>query len=92
MDFITIQHAAAVQRRPSLKDVSFSVKKGEVHGLIGENGSGKSTLIKILAGVCLRTRGRSRSKGRNHFLRSPHGIRYGISVIYQDISLFPNLS
>jgi simple sugar transport system ATP-binding protein len=94
MDFITIQHASkrfsGVQ---ALKDVSFSVKKGEVHGLIGENGSGKSTLIKILAGVLPADEGTITIEGKKITSYGPlTGIRYGISVIYQDISLFPNLT
>jgi simple sugar transport system ATP-binding protein len=94
MDFITIQHASkrfsGVQ---ALKDVSFSVVKGEVHGLIGENGSGKSTLIKILAGVLPADEGDITIEGKRITSYGPlTGIRHGISVIYQDISLFPNLT
>jgi simple sugar transport system ATP-binding protein len=94
MDFITIEHASkrfsGVQ---ALKDVTFSVKAGEIHGLIGENGSGKSTLIKILAGVLPADAGEITIEGQKITSHGPLvGIRHGISVIYQDISLFPNLS
>lgn len=94
MDFIKIQHASkrfgGVQ---ALDDVTFSVKLGEVHGLIGENGSGKSTLIKILAGVLPADEGVISIEGKEITSYGPlTGIRHGISVIYQDMSLFPNLT
>lgn len=94
MDFITIQHASkrfsGVQ---ALKDVTFKVKQGEIHGLVGENGSGKSTLIKILAGVLPADGGEITIEGKKITSYGPlTGIRHGISVIYQDISLFPNLT
>ncbi|NCB00953.1 MAG: sugar ABC transporter ATP-binding protein [Spirochaetia bacterium] len=94
MDFIKIQHASKrFGGVHALKDVTFSVKKGEIHGLIGENGSGKSTLIKILAGVLPADEGEITIEGKKITSYGPlTGIRHGISVIYQDISLFPNLS
>ena len=35
----------------ALRDVSFTLEPGEIHGLVGENGAGKSTMMKIIAGV-----------------------------------------
>ena len=54
------------QKEPlwALKDVSFSIEKGETVGIIGSNGSGKSTLLKILAGITLPTDGVARLKGK----------------------------
>ncbi|MEA3327864.1 MAG: sugar ABC transporter ATP-binding protein [Chloroflexota bacterium] len=76
----------------ALKDVSFSISRGEIRCLIGENGSGKSTLIKIIAGVY------QPSKGEVAFhdelqsnIKPRDAIDAGIQVIYQDFSLFPNL-
>ncbi|UCF36976.1 MAG: sugar ABC transporter ATP-binding protein [Acidobacteriota bacterium] len=77
----------------ALREVSFSIAPGQVHGLVGENGSGKSTLIKILAGVLSPDRGALFFDGQPFRSVSPkRAIRKGIQVIYQDFSLFPNLS
>ena len=48
----------------ALKDVSFSVKRGEVVGVIGKNGAGKSTLLKILSRITPPTYGQARLRGR----------------------------
>jgi simple sugar transport system ATP-binding protein len=77
----------------ALRNISFSLKKGEALGLCGANGSGKSTLIKILAGVLKADTGTIRIENKEMVSYGPlSGIRHGISVIYQDISLFPTLS
>ena len=78
----------------ALKSVDFSIKKGEVHCLVGENGSGKSTLIKIISGVVQPEKGAEiiiNHQKENH-LTPIKSIQKGIQVIYQDLSVFPNLT
>lgn len=77
----------------ALDAVGFSIRAGEAVCLAGENGSGKSTLIKILAGVERPNRGRVLIDGRPAEGLTPRAAgQAGIKVIFQDFSLFPNLS
>ena len=75
-----------------LTDVTFSVRKGEVHALIGENGAGKSTLLKILSGAHDMDGGKVILDGRELRIRNAHDARAaGISIIYQELALVPQL-
>jgi simple sugar transport system ATP-binding protein len=77
----------------ALDSVSMTVEKGKIHCLVGENGSGKSTLIKAIAGVIPIDEGEIIISGKQYTqLRAIDSIRAGIQVIYQDLSLFPNLT
>jgi len=77
----------------ALKDIDFSVKKGEIHGLVGENGAGKSTLIKILTGVYHRTSGEVLVDGNPVTITDPTMSRnLGINVIHQDRNLVPSFN
>ncbi|WP_156418682.1 sugar ABC transporter ATP-binding protein [Lentibacillus amyloliquefaciens] len=78
----------------ALDNVELEVKYGEVHALIGENGAGKSTLIKILAGIHKPDTGAQFIFEENEVeINKPiDATMKGISIIYQDLSLFPNLS
>ncbi|MDR1514386.1 MAG: sugar ABC transporter ATP-binding protein [Synergistaceae bacterium] len=93
-DFITVENISKnFSGLKALRDISFSIKKGEALGLCGANGSGKSTLIKILAGVLSADSGKIKIEGAEMVSYGPlGGIMRGISVIYQDISLFPTLT
>lgn len=72
----------------ALKGVSLSVKKGEVHGLMGENGAGKSTLIKVLTGIYQKTAGTIWFDGEEINVKNPiEANEKGISTIYQELNL-----
>lgn len=77
----------------ALQDVNLTIERGKIHCLVGENGCGKSTLIKIIAGVYQRDSGSLLINGQEYLTLHPiDSIRAGIQVIYQDFSLFPNLT
>jgi rhamnose transport system ATP-binding protein len=77
----------------ALKGVSFDLRPGEVHALVGENGAGKSTLIKIITGAEQPDSGTLLVGGRAVRHMDPATSRaLGIAAIYQQPSLFPHLS
>ena len=77
----------------ALTDVSFAVRSGEVHAVVGENGAGKSTLMKILGGVYQPDRGEIDIGGKRAHIRSVRdAVDHGISVIYQEFNLMPELT
>ena len=77
----------------ALKNVSFELRRGEVHALIGENGAGKSTLIKVLTGAVQPDAGTLRVDGRAAEHHAPERARaLGIAAVYQQPALFPDLS
>ena len=77
----------------ALSGVNFTLRKGEIHALMGENGAGKSTLIKILTGVYPKDGGEIRVEGRAVSIRSPQDAQNkGISTVYQEITLCPNIT
>jgi inositol transport system ATP-binding protein len=72
----------------ALDNVSFRLKRGHVHALMGENGAGKSTLMKIIAGIYEPDSGSFRLKGQEIRLTSPlDALRYGIAMIHQELNL-----
>src|SRR5699024_10084813 len=76
-----------------LKNVNFSIDKGEVHALVGENGAGKSTLIKILTGIHKRDDGAVRINGKEvHFSHPKEAEQQGIMVIHQELNIIPHLT
>ena len=79
----------------ALQGVDFSLCEGEIHALMGENGAGKSTLIKVLTGVYAKDEGNIYLKGHDRpvNIKSPQDAQeLGISTVYQEITLCPNLS
>ncbi len=74
----------------ALDRVSFQLRPGEVHALVGENGAGKSTLIKVITGAYQPDGGEIFFEGREVSFASPHESQAaGISTIYQEINLIP---
>lgn len=77
----------------ALDDMSFDVRRGEVHGLIGENGAGKSTLIKVLTGVNQPEKGEVLIDGTKALLTNPAIAKEaGIGCVYQELNIVPELS
>jgi galactofuranose transport system ATP-binding protein len=77
----------------ALQQVDFTLRRGEIHALMGENGAGKSTLIKVLTGVYQADGGTIELDGVRI---NPHSTleaqRAGISTVYQEVNLIPQLS
>lgn len=79
----------------ALNKVDFTLRKGEIHALMGENGAGKSTLIKVLTGVYPKDSGHIYVDGveGEASIHSPQDAQnLGISTVYQEINLCPNLT
>lgn len=77
----------------ALDSVSFGVKRGSVHGLVGENGAGKSTLLHILSGVHRADGGKIFIDGKEQeFNHTSEAIAAGVAVIYQELSLVPDMT
>ena len=79
----------------ALDNVDFTLRKGEIHALMGENGAGKSTLIKCLTGINDFESGEIRVDGvegpvKNRSTQDAQKV--GISTVYQEVNLCPNLS
>jgi rhamnose transport system ATP-binding protein len=76
-----------------LNNISFDLRAGEVHALLGENGAGKSTLIKILAGLHLPDEGRILVNGKPVTFNTPRDAHHaGIATVHQELLLFPELT
>ncbi len=76
-----------------LKGVSFAVRAGSVHALLGENGAGKSTLMKILIGWHPKDSGDILIRGEpTHFTDPKHALRAGVSIIQQELSPVRHMS
>jgi len=76
-----------------LHHVSFALRPGEVHALLGENGAGKSTLVKVVTGVHQPDGGEILLDGKPiHFSDTRETRQAGITAIYQELSLFPDLN
>ena len=68
----------------ALQGVDFTLRRGEIHALMGENGAGKSTLMKILAGIYKADAGEIIYKGEPLTVHNPKdSLEQGISIIHQ---------
>lgn len=91
-----LQLQGIVKRFPgvvALDAVDFDLRAGEVHSLMGENGAGKSSLLKVLTGVYQPDEGLMSLDGNAIQPKSPaHAAQLGISAVYQEVNLAPNLT
>ena len=77
----------------ALNDMSFTIREGMVHGLIGENGAGKSTLIKVLTGINHPDKGQIFIDGKEVQISNPVVSKaLGIGCIYQELNICPDMS
>lgn len=77
----------------AMRDMSIQIRRGEIHGLIGENGAGKSTLIKTLTGINSIDEGELYVKGEKCVFRNPmESQAHSIACVYQELSIVPMLS
>lgn len=93
-ELVRMEHISKFYGRvQALRDITVSVRRQEIVGLLGDNGAGKSTLIKILSGVVQASSGEIFLHGRKVEIRTTtDAIACGIETIYQDSALVPQLS
>ncbi|MGN6611254.1 MAG: ABC transporter ATP-binding protein [Angustibacter sp.] len=93
---VAVRLSGITKRFPGVvanRDVTFEVRKGTVHAVVGENGAGKSTLMKILYGVQRPDEGTIEVAGRTRSFSSPSdAIEAGIGMVYQHFMLADNLT
>ena len=94
MEYIELKHIVKTfYGVKALDDVSLSIRKGEVHAVVGENGAGKSTIMKILGGLYFADSGEVFIDGRQRHINSVQAaLKNGVSVVYQELHLMPELS
>jgi simple sugar transport system ATP-binding protein/ribose transport system ATP-binding protein len=77
----------------AFRDVDFTLRKGEIHALLGENGAGKSTLTKVLAGLYPLTSGEMLVEGRPRRFASPgEALAGGVAMVFQETNLVPSMT
>ncbi len=77
----------------ALDNVSFNLRRGEVHALLGENGAGKSTLMKIIGGIYEKDSGKMLLEGKEvHFTNTRQASENGIEVIHQELNMCRHLT
>ena len=77
----------------ALDNVSFDLRKGEVHALLGENGAGKSTLMKIIGGIYQKDEGEVKIRGKTQEYSSvAQASALGIAVIHQELNMCRHLT
>jgi ABC-type sugar transport system ATPase subunit len=77
----------------AIDNVNLSIKKGEIHAIVGENGAGKSTLMNILGGEVHPSMGTIIYKGKNIVIPNPlFSLENGISIVFQELKLCPSLN
>jgi simple sugar transport system ATP-binding protein len=78
---------------PAVKNVTFELKRGEIHALLGENGAGKSTLTKMIAGVVEPSSGKMFHKGLETIYSTPNdALEAGIAMVFQETSLVGSMT
>jgi L-arabinose transport system ATP-binding protein len=77
----------------ALDSISFGIKGGSIHGLVGENGAGKSTLLHILSGAYSPNEGKIVIDNKEKIFHNPNeALNAGIAVIYQELNLVPEMT
>ena len=94
-DALSMQHITKIYSNGFManKDICFSVRRGEIHGLVGENGAGKSTLMKVLFGQETPESGKILLDGKEVTISNPLvALDYGIGMVHQHFMLVPSLT
>lgn len=92
---LSMQHITKIYSNGFManKDITFNVRKGEIHGLVGENGAGKSTLMKVLFGQETPEEGKIFINGEEVHIGNPLvALDYGIGMVHQHFMLVPSLT